>query len=543
MSIYAIRRLFAVLAVAAAVSANAQQAQVSPSKGTPPVPPVNKPGAPAATPAPAPTVGPIPQTGGDAIAVVDFKTLNEIPEDSGVALADNLITSFITLRFKVIERGRLAALMAEQNLQSSDLVGDAQKAIEFGRLKGVDQLVLGTINKPGTVYNLSARIVDAESGEIKSSVRLRGESMDVLDGRLNDLAKALAGLIDPASLETLEVVPPPIAVAPPPRPAPSGDEDIFPIAPPVQVAGGEWSRSLDSAGREFWDLQLTSQGLVLRFAVVPPGTFAMGTTPPQLNSVMRDFGMPIDRVADETPATMITISEPFLMGVTEVTVAQFSAFVYDTGYLTEAELQGFSNVYLNGANAPANGVSWWNPGFEQNGDHPVTCVSYDDAQEFCRWMSARSGHRVRLPSEAEWEWTARGLTGFIFPWGNNLADGPHMANVADVNGQRVFGTPLVFMGDDSYAATSPVGTYPPTPTGFLDLGGNVWEWCQDWYGPYPGTPQIDWEGAPTGAQRVNRGGGWNSGPVALRAAFRRMNPVNWSVNTLGFRVVVDLPQQ
>ncbi len=194
----------------------------------------------------------------------------------------------------------------------------------------------------------------------------------------------------------------------------------------------------------------------------------------------------------EGPVHKVTVG-PLAVADTAVTNDQFAAFVAATGWRTQAERDGWSFVFgglLPDDFPPTRGVAaapWWrqvegaswarpegpHSSLDGRGDHPVVHVSWDDAQAFCAWSG------TRLPTEAEWEWAARGgLDRKRFPWGDDLEpDGEHRMNV--------------FQGDfparntaaDGWAGTAPVRSFPPNGHGLHEVTGNVWEWCADWFDP------------------------------------------------------------
>jgi len=215
--------------------------------------------------------------------------------------------------------------------------------------------------------------------------------------------------------------------------------------------------------------------------------------------------------SDETPVHR-TVLSPYYLGRCEVTNRQFELF--RAGHAKER--------------------SKYSPG----DDHPVVNVAYDDAAEFCAWLSAREGRGYRLPTEAEWEFAARGEKLLVYPWGNAAPGGSGRppANVKETASLK-----------DGHACAAPVGSFPEgaSPFGCLDMGGNVWEWCLDWYRPsYIVSPggNLDPTGPLVGTERVIRGGGWNSEPDALAGA-RRSRLVPGAKDTaLGFRVALPAGQ-
>jgi formylglycine-generating enzyme required for sulfatase activity len=167
----------------------------------------------------------------------------------------------------------------------------------------------------------------------------------------------------------------------------------------------------------------------------------------------------------------------------------------------------------------------------QKADHPVTYVSWHDANAFCTWLNHRvpgsmPGMVARLPTEAEWEKAARGADGRIYPWGSQEPNA-RLCN---------FGSEV---GD-----TTPVGQYSPmgdSPSGCADMAGNVWEWTADWYGDayYTNSPGKDPGGASSGDSRVLRGGSWHYVDQSVRAASRdRLSP-DFGYLNVGFRCAIS----
>jgi formylglycine-generating enzyme len=170
-------------------------------------------------------------------------------------------------------------------------------------------------------------------------------------------------------------------------------------------------------------------------------------------------------------------------------------------------------------------------------DHPVVYVTSFEATKFCEWLSQREGRTYRLPTEAEWEYAARGTDSRKYPWGNQTAPGV-FANFADASTAFAWRDPQI---NDGYPITSPVGAFPSGASFFAleDMAGNVWEWCLDFYQPLAGSPKQNPRGPASGAKRVYRGGSWKSRFTNLRASARASNAPNYSCNDLGFRIVCE----
>ncbi|MBM3301589.1 MAG: SUMF1/EgtB/PvdO family nonheme iron enzyme, partial [Deltaproteobacteria bacterium] len=225
---------------------------------------------------------------------------------------------------------------------------------------------------------------------------------------------------------------------------------------------------------------------------------------------------------DEKPRHKVTLSG-YYIGKTEVTVGQFRQFVDDSGYKTEAEKGDGCWSQDDSGWGYKKWANWKNPGFSQVENHPVVCVSWNDAQEYIKWLSKKTGENYRLPTEAEWEYAAKNQgKDVIYPWGNAKAT----CNYA-------------VMDDGGYgcgkARTWEVCSKPKgnTEQGLCDMSGNVWEWVEDWYDKsyYGKSPSSNPKGPSSGTSRVLRGGSWNVNSDFLRASIRYwLGPDYWFIN-------------
>jgi len=277
---------------------------------------------------------------------------------------------------------------------------------------------------------------------------------------------------------------------------------------------------------------------------VPGGRFRMGSDDP--------LAYPQD---GEGPVHEVHL-RPFLIDRYAVSNERFAAFVETTGYLTDAERWGWSFVFGGllpddfpptraVAAAPwwrqVEGAQWRHPEGPQSdlrdrGDHPVVHVSHNDALAFCAWAG------VRLPTEAEWEFAARGgLEGCAFPWGDDLQpEGRHLMNVW----QGEF--PQRNTAEDGYLGTAPVDAFPPNGYGLHNTTGNVWEWTADAFdaGWYRVSPVESPSGPATGSRRVTRGGSYlchASYCRRYRVSARGANVPDDATGNIGFRVAADPP--
>jgi serine/threonine-protein kinase len=307
----------------------------------------------------------------------------------------------------------------------------------------------------------------------------------------------------------------PESTEPPPTDTPRPD------TPPADASAGDtWLRPTDE----------------MVMVYVPAGEFEMGSTNSELDNALELCNATFGNCQrswfdDEQPAHRVLL-HAFWIDRTEVTVSQFAAFVEATGHRTTAELAGVGRVYSSGTGdwREASGADWQHPEgprSDAQDNHPVVQVGWRDARAYCGWIAGR------LPTEAEWEYAARGSERRIYPWGNSY-DGRHL-NSCDINCPASWRDEA---HDDGYGTTAPVASYPSGASwcGALDMAGNVWEWVTDRYGPYPSGTQVDPVGPSTG-EGIARGGGWGSMPSSYRTAQRRNHGAELSDDDVGFRCV------
>ena len=278
-----------------------------------------------------------------------------------------------------------------------------------------------------------------------------------------------------------------------------------------------------------------SQGL--SFARIKPGSFLMGS---------KDGGAYGRYSECEVPQHRVTLTKPFWMSRYEVTVRQFAEFVNSTGYVTDAEKDGQGCnglVLISGAVKKDPQWIWSSPGFEQTDNHPVVCVSWNDANAYCKWLSEENQRTFRLPTEAEWEYVCRAGRADLFCSGSTSEDLAVVANAADQSLQNIF--PLAQgcgIHEDGFPFTAPVGSFSPNAWGVFDMHGNVGEWCQDWFSEtaYARHSEQDPTGpsAPT-LWRVVRGGSWYNSAASCRCACRHDGIETMRSTTNGFRVVCE----
>jgi formylglycine-generating enzyme required for sulfatase activity len=232
-------------------------------------------------------------------------------------------------------------------------------------------------------------------------------------------------------------------------------------------------------------------GASMKLVLIPAGEFKMGSPTSEK-----------DQGDDESPQHQVKITKPFCMGVYVVTQAQYKA------------VMGVNPSYFKGENNPVEWVSW------------------NDAVEFCKKLSAKTGQTVRLPTEAEWEYACRAGTTTPFNTGETIS-----TDQANYDGNYTYGSGRK---GEYRGKTVAVGSFAANGFGLYDMHGNVWEWCQDWYDAeyYKHSPTDDPPGPEKGQSRVLRGGAWYDIPRSCRSAARLGNdPWYRTSHGNGFRVV------
>ena len=234
----------------------------------------------------------------------------------------------------------------------------------------------------------------------------------------------------------------------------------------------------DSSERTF-----TINGVSFDMVLVKAGTFTMGATPEQ--------EYPYD---DEKLAHQVTLTRSYYMGKTQVTQALWKAVMGD------------------------------NPSCFEGDNKPVEQVSWDDCQEFISELNAATGKNFRLPTEAEWEFAARGgnkSNHYQYSGSDNIDD-------------------VAWYDDNSGDETHYVASKQPNELGIYDMSGNVWEWCSDWYGGYSSKSQTNPTGAKSGSYRVNRGGGWSNLAGYCRSSGRSLYSPGRRDDDLGLRLALPV---
>lgn len=252
---------------------------------------------------------------------------------------------------------------------------------------------------------------------------------------------------------------------------------------------------------------------------VPSGCFMMGSTDEQLEAAL-ELGAPdwVKTTARfEKPQHEVCLTKGYWIDQYEVTNADFDAFVADGGYTNPEYWSERGAIWLGRQDMDELPVACE----DTEPDHPRVCVTWFEAEAYAAWRGGR------LPTEAQWEFAARGPESRIYPWGDEWDAAK--ANVVDSEG------------------LTPVGTYPDgiSWVGAYDMAGNAMEWVQDWLSStyYKNSPKDDPTGADTGKQKAEKGGWWGSNPYVARSAYKHFeDPPNYQDHHIGFRVVTLLEE-
>ncbi len=267
------------------------------------------------------------------------------------------------------------------------------------------------------------------------------------------------------------------------------------------VTATKAARDAGAAGHITLDL---GAGATMKLALVPAGSFLMGS---KLSAaeVARIFKGKEERFTDEHPRHEVTISRSFYMGIHEVTQAQWRAVMGTEPWKGK----------ISGKPGDSNAASW---------------MDWHEANEFCRKLSEKTGRKIALPTEAQWEYACRAGTSTVFCFGDDPSKLGDYAWYHD-NSRKT---------GEAYA--HPVGRKKPNAWGLYDMHGNVWEWCRDWYAKdfYAKGKKVDPENATESKRRTVRGGSWHNSPLLSRSAGRN----SWCSSdyrhyNYGFRVMVE----
>lgn len=290
--------------------------------------------------------------------------------------------------------------------------------------------------------------------------------------------------------------------------------------------------------------------------VIPAGSFTMGSTVSELgNNFYTKYELSLEG------ALRVVSIRKFAAGKFDITRGEWAAFVNATNRTTRGgcSWSGLPQDSTKNIWDPNPVASWKNLGFPQDDNHPVVCVTWDDAQDYVRWLSQKTGAHYRLLTEAEWEYAARAGTSTAYPWGDSASH-----EYANYGTDTTAGVGFA-SGRDKWITTSPVGSFPPNQFGLYDMHGNVLQWVEDCFSPsYSGLPtdgsayKTDvplkmegdlWQwmnGKSSCSFHICRGGDSWDPPPLIRSASRNWGPAeggtihDYGSAGLGFRVARTL---
>ena len=263
--------------------------------------------------------------------------------------------------------------------------------------------------------------------------------------------------------------------------------------------------------------------------VVPAGSFTIGSPPGETG-----------RADDEGPGRTVRIAHPFAASRFEITRGQYAEFARATrtpvggGCITDRRRPGDWQ--------PDEASDFRDPGFAQTDKHPVICVTWDEARAYIAWLNRRTSGGYRLPTEAEWEYLARAGSITAYPWGPSADTGCAFMNGTDATARAKYPAIETVACNDGALNTAPVGSYRPNAFGLHDMIGNTGEWIEDCVTPsYAELPGDGRAAKGDCARRMVRGGSWGTIPRQLRSAERIRYVPSTRDDSIGIRVVKDLP--
>ncbi len=326
--------------------------------------------------------------------------------------------------------------------------------------------------------------------------------------------------------EDIEAIPNPYVktetfIQPPPMPP----KPPVPAVPNWPFGAEQAAQMQKSLGSTETTLDL-GDGKVLDLMRIPGGGFAMGD---------------INGYPDEYPVSKVAIQKPFWMATTEISLEQYQQF-------NPQHANGYYDMHYKDQVKPGYLMDF--------PDLPVIRVTWNEAMDFCRWLSQRSGKHVTLPTEAQWEWAARAGSATPLWYGDLDTDFSQLANLGDVSlkklavsgvdpqpiknpGKDVDFVPKDERFNDGVLHLAPCGHYQANPWGLKDMAGNVAEWTRSTYLPYPYQAAADALETHPAAKKSVRGGSWYDRPVHARSGFRQAYPTWQKVSNVGFRIIVE----
>jgi formylglycine-generating enzyme required for sulfatase activity len=379
-----------------------------------------------------------------------------------------------------VQKNRVASLVEQGDTAAK--VGNCGDAVNiYGQVLAIDRVSVEANTGMGKCLTSEGKLERAATYLTRA-----------IDSPADDEPSRLAKLGAMMALQTLP---------PPPDPRVSDPPAIFRVA---------------DAPKEVWD---APEAPVM--VIIPAGDYTMGA-PATEQYFQKSEGQ-----------HRVTIDYPLAVSKFNVTRGEFAAFAADTGYDEKG-----CDVWVDGTFKFDPEANWQKSGFEQTDDDAVACITWHDAQAYAGWLSAKTGHRYRLPTEAEWEYAVRGGTTTIYYWGTDIGEGN-----ANCDG--------CYPGEHRMQPSAG-GNFPANPFGLYDMVGNVWKWLEDCWNPtYDGAPSDGsaWKSGNC-SLRGRRTGSWFNlekarpddprAPGRLRSAGRFGSMPGLRISSFGFRVVREL---
>ena len=324
----------------------------------------------------------------------------------------------------------------------------------------------------------------------------------------------------------------PIAIPPAtPAPAPAPTPAAAPQPAPLPQPATQPSIASSAPPKTFRDCPNCPE-----MVVIPAGSFQMGA-PPGEN---QRFEVPTTEAGRDEPQHQVTFAKPFALAKFDITRAEFIAFLRATNFRPRPGCM----TEVNGVWTPQLQATWQEPGFAQTERDPVVCMNEIEIGGYIRWLRQATGKDYRLPSEAEWEYAARGGTTTAYYWGDDPRDACTYENVGDETHREKYGGTTAIPCRDGFAETAPVGSFRPNPFGLYDMLGNIFVATADcWNENYTGAPNDGsaWSSGDCGRHATRKAGFGTAREWMLRTSNRLAEGSLARRNRFGFRVALSLP--
>lgn len=432
----------------------------------------------------------------------------------GALFALLLLASVLIFKFQSSDGTVTVELEHEVEIESVEIdgrevsfvLGEDNATLVFEVDPGSHKLVLKTVDGVELTTDLGAEPLKIKAG---AEAKLKAWVQPQVASNSNDKDRE-AGELEEDRNATAKVDPPSLDAGPTPWNLP---EDAPPPAvAPFDTAGARQHQERWAAYRDV-PIEYTNS-LGMKFRLIPPGEFLM-----------------------TRPGVRVKLTKPYYLSLAEVTTGEFKQFADATGYQTLAETNGLGGIYNQGGPKHDVNINWKQPARQQVGSSdPVTQVAWQDAVEFCRWMSdpkTGAGARYRLPTEAEFEFAA---AGGAKPETFSEAT---LSPSRDSRSEQIVTTD--FPGGVTVKVPPPTKTAPPNPFGLHEMVGGVWEWCQDWHtNNWSGSVGNDPRGPAEGSRHVLKGGAFNLPPEENTVASVMSSENDAGGWTFGFRVLLEV---